>query len=131
MMVVPPCVGSNGLAAVGTLPLLLLPESKQEVTPFECGGHLRREALLEVPFPAGIVGIGPVRNFGMARDRETVRFEELDGLALTHWPLDFPGEHPVVGAGDCEVAGLHPAHAFVGMPSFCPTPQRLEDRMID
>jgi len=59
MMVVPPGVGSNGLAAVGTLPLLPLPEGKQEVTPFECGGHLRREALLEVPFPAGIVGIVP------------------------------------------------------------------------
>ena len=131
MMVVPPCVGSNGLAAVGTLPLLLLPESKQEVTPFECGGHLRREALLEVQCPAGIVGIGPVRNFGMARDRETVRFEELDGLVLSAWAADFSREHPVLGVEGSKVASCHPANAFIGMPSFRPAPQRLIDRMID
>ena len=131
MMVVPPRDGGNGLAAVGTSPTLTLPEGKQEVTPFECGSHLRGEALLEVQFPSGIIRIRPVRNFDMARDGETVRFEELEGLALAGWTLDFPGKHPVVGANGGEVAGFHPADAFLGMPSFRPAPQRLIDRMID
>ena len=34
----------------------------------------------------------------MARDGETVRFEELDGLALSRWTLYFPRKHPVLGA---------------------------------
>jgi hypothetical protein len=113
MMVVPPCVGSNGRAAVGTLPLLPLPEGKQEVTPFEGGSHLCRLTLPEVQLPAGIIGIGPVRNFGMARDRETVGLEKLHGLALSRWSLYFSGEHPVMGTDGGEVAGLHPANAFI------------------
>lgn len=131
MMVVPPCDGSNGFSTVGTFPTLALPEGKQEIPPFERGGHGRGLALLEVQFPAGIVGIGPVRNFGMARDRETVRFEELDGLALSSWALDFPSKHPVVGADGGEVAGFDPAHAFIGMSPFRPAPKSLKDRMIN
>ena len=131
MMVVPPSDGSDGLTAVRTSPTLLLPEGQQEIPSFEGGGHLCRLALLEVQFPARVIGIGPVRDFGMARDRETVRFEELDGLALAGWPLDFSRKHPVLSANGGEVAGFDPAHAFIGMPSFGPAPQRLEDRMID
>ena len=131
MMVVPSRRGGDRFPTVGTFPPLALPEGQQEIPPFERGGHRCRLALLEVPFPAGIVGIGPVRNFGMARDWETVRFEELDSLALAGWPLDFSRKHPVLSADGGEVAGFDPAHAFIGMPSFCPTPQRLEDRMID
>ena len=108
-----------------------LPEGEQEVTPVERGRHLRSEALLEVQFPPGIVRIGPVRNFGMARDGETVRFEELDGLVLSAWAADFSREHPVLGVDGSKVASFHPANAFIGMPSFGPAPQRLEDRMID
>src|SRR5215471_16430065 len=131
MMVVPPCEGSDGLSTVGAAPTLALPEGEQEVAPFERGGHRRRLALLEVQCPAGIVGIGPVRNFGMARDGETVRFEELNGLAVTCWPLDFSRKHPVRSANGGEVAGFDPADAFLGMPPFGPAPQRLEDRMIN
>jgi hypothetical protein len=111
-------------------PTLLLPEGQQEIPPFERGGHLCRLALLEVQFPAGIIGIGPVRDFGMARDRETVRLKELDGLTLAGWPLDFSRKHPTVGVNGGEVTGFDPAHAFSGMPSFSPAPQTLEDRMI-
>lgn len=110
-MVVPPCRGGDRFPAVGTPPTLLLPKGEQEVAPFEGGGHLRGEALLEGQFPPGIIRIRPVRNFGMARDGETVRFEELDGLALAGWTLYFPRKHPVVGADDCEVG------------HFCPTPR--------
>jgi hypothetical protein len=67
----------------------------------------------------------------MARDGETVCFEELHGLALSRWTVDFPREHPVLSADGGKVAGLHPADAFIGMSSFGPAPQRLEDRMID
>src|SRR3954451_14715107 len=98
MRIVPSRRGGDRFPAVETLPPLLLPEGEQEVAPFEGGGHLRDEALLEVQFPPGIIRIGPVRNFGMARDGETVRFEELDGLTLSRWTPDFPREHPVVGA---------------------------------
>src|SRR5262245_58551060 len=128
MMVVPPGDGSDSLTAVRTSSLLLLPEGKQRIPSFECGGHLNGETLLEIQFPTGVVGIGPVRNFGMARDRETVRFEELGGLALPGWPLDFPRKHPTVGASGSEVAGFDPPHALIGMPSFRPAPQRLEER---
>src|SRR5262249_17219540 len=85
MMVVPSRDGGDRLSTVGTPTTLPLPEGEQEVAPFERGSHLSGEALLEVQFPAGIVGIGPVRDFGMARDGDTVRFEELDGLVLSRW----------------------------------------------
>ena len=83
MMVVPPRARSDDLSTVGTLPPLALPEGEQEIASSEGGCYLNRLALLEVQFPAGIIGIGPVRDFGMARDWETVGFEELDGLALS------------------------------------------------
>ena len=131
MVVVPPRLRRNHVSTVSAAPSLLVPEGQQEVTAFEGSGHLRRLALLEIQLPARRVGISLVRDFGMARDRETVRFEELDGLALAGWPLDFSRKHPVLSANGGEVAGFDPAHAFIGMPSFGPAPQRLEDRMID
>src|SRR5215475_3288597 len=131
MMVVPSRRGGDRFPTVDTPPTLALPQEEQTLASPEGSRHLRGEALLEVQSPPGIVGIGPVRKFGMARDGETVRFEELDGSALSRCPLYFPCKHPVVGANGGKVASFDPADAFMGMPSFGPAPQRLEDRMVD
>jgi len=129
VVIVPSRHGGNHLPTVGTAPVLALPQEEQEFASSEGGGHLRGQALLEIQFPAGIERIRPVRNFGMASDRETVRLNEVDGLALSRWTADFPREHPVLGPDGGKVAGFHPADAFIGMPSFGPAPQRLKDRM--
>jgi hypothetical protein len=60
-----------------------------------------------------------------------VGLEKLHGLALSRWSLYFSGEHPVMGTDGGEVAGLHPANAFIRVPSFGPAPERLKDRMVD
>ena len=130
-MVVPSRYGGDRVPTVGTPPGLALPQGEQGFASSEGGGHLGGEALLEIRFPPGIVGIGPVRDFGMASDGETVRLKELYGLALSGGAADFSREHPVMSTYGGKVAGLHPADAFIGMPSFGPAPQGLKDRMID
>jgi len=62
MMVMPARYGGNRLPAVGTPTTLALPQGEQEVAPCERGDHLGGEALLEIQFPPGVIGIGPVRN---------------------------------------------------------------------
>ena len=113
MMVVPSRLRRNHVSTVGAPASLLVPEGQQEVASFEGGSHLCRLTLLEVQLPAGIIGIRPVRNFRMARDRETVGLEELHGLALSRWSLYFSSEHPVMGADGVEVTSLDPADAFI------------------
>src|SRR5712692_2614287 len=129
-MDVPSRCGCNRVPAVGTTTALALPEVEQGSAPFEGGGHRGGEALLEIQVPPGVVGIGPARDFGMARDRETVSRVETHGLALSRRAAYFPREHPATGTHGGKIAGLHPTNAFIGMPSFGPAPQRLKDRVI-
>ena len=56
-------LGDPNSATPGTPPALALPQKEQDFASPEGGHHLRGEALLEIQFPPGIVGIGPVRNF--------------------------------------------------------------------
>src|SRR5260370_31622993 len=48
-------------------------------------------------------------------------------IAVRHGAAEAPG----VVAGPAEVLGLHPACRFPPVPPSCPTPQLLEDHLID
>ena len=130
VVAMPSRVRGNHFATAWAASLLPLPEGEHASLSTEGRGHLAIQTLFEVGLPAEVVGIRPARNFGMACDRETVGREEMHRLALSCRTAHLTGEHPVSRAEGHKVAGFHPSPALVGMATFGPAPQRLEDRMI-
>src|SRR5206468_3051645 len=93
--------------------------------------HLSRQALLKVQFPGRIVGVRVAADFHVTADTRGLCPDQKDGVLAALVVRHGATEPPAAVAWTREVFRLHPSGGLVPVPPTCPTPQRLEDHIID
>ena len=87
VVVVPPRQLRNRLLAHGTAAALLSPEEVERSAVPEVRRHLHAEALLEVDFPGGVIGVRFTLNFTCRRIAVLAGSHEMDSVGFSHWSL--------------------------------------------
>src|SRR5437016_1090012 len=105
--------------------LLLFPEVKQPLFPFQVCSHAYVQTLFIVAFPCRVVGVSFASNLHMSFDRGVGSLGQVSAL-----PIDLSIEHPVVSSDGLEVFPRNPFVGFVWVSSVCPASYHLVDRLI-
>jgi len=110
---------------------LLLPEKAKSLGTPERVQHVRTFPVFEIGFIHRIVGVGFAFDFYVSFDGGAVGVVQpsLAGLPLVI--TSFPEETPVVSPIALIVFLFEPGRGLFRVPSPCPPPQTLEDRMIN
>src|SRR5262245_63002709 len=90
VMVMPSCQSGNFLVAEGAETVVLFPEVQQLPPSFEIVCHLHAQALLEVHFPLGIIGVCCALDFHMSFNRHVScakEFQLVVGVLYEENPL--------------------------------------------
>ncbi len=131
VMIVPPGQVSDFLVADRAEAILFFPQAKQLPPTLEVIHHLHAEAFFKVDFPLWVIRVGFAFDFSTPFNRRCRCGEQSNPVGLSAGAFLFSAKHPVPTAFRWEILVLNPAAAFLGMSSFCPAPQGLEDGMIN
>src|SRR5258708_1277745 len=119
------------LVTDGTETVLLLPEVAEPPSPFESGFHLHVEAFFKIRFPGRVVGIGFCTDLRLPLNADGRSGQQPDHSHLSFFVLEDAGEDPTIWPFIRKVFVFHPSARFVSMSSACPSPDRLEDGVVN
>jgi hypothetical protein len=131
MMAVPSCNFGDLLVANRAESLLLLPQVDEPSFPFEPGHHLNIQAFLKIRFPGRVIRISFGSDFRVSLDANRRSSHQPHHSHLLFLLLEDACENPTVRPFIGKVFVLDPSARFVPMSSACPSPDGLEDSMIN
>jgi hypothetical protein len=87
-------------------------------------------SIVEVAVPFRVEGIRAALDEHVKPDRRVLREEDPEPPVLPSWCIDLTREHPLATVAHAEVLPCYPASAFLWMPSYRPSPERLPDHVV-
>ncbi len=96
MVAVPPCQFGDFLVAEWTEAVLLFPEEKQLLFPFEVVCHFHIETLFKVGLPFWVIGVGFTLDFDVPFNRDTFGLEQSNRLQCPLLSKDFSVKDPML-----------------------------------
>src|SRR5262245_55548109 len=130
MMVLPVRLGSYGLVTDQALACLLQPQIATDPPTRQGVRHLQRPPLLEVGFPARIVGVRRSLHLDVPDDAGAGHLVQVDGVRATLFTRQFAGKYAVTTTHAGEVFRLHPRRGLLIVPPPRPAPQPAKETSV-
>jgi hypothetical protein len=121
----------NLLVANAAETVLLFPEVAEPLPAFESGFHLYVEAFFKVHLPGRVVGVGFCADLRVPLNADRRSRQQPDYFHLPFLPCENASENPAIWSLIRKVFVFRPATWFISMPALRPSPNGLEDSMVN